>query len=221
MSMAAIKYNFDQAFDEDVTDAAAADAANRQAEIDDVRQIAYAEGFSAGEVQAYASLNAQLALSQANIEAQLATLVSAMQATQRALLADAARCVGVLAEAIAGEALLHLPVERIEGVVAPLLAELSELPRLVIRVAPALLDPVKERLEDVAVALGFGGKLIFMAEDQLKSGDVQIEWSHGGLDARIGELRQKIQVAVNSFVQSAISGNMPLHKITAIGSAEK
>ncbi len=215
MTMTAIKYSFDRTFDDDAVSMAAAEAADRAAQIDGARQLGYAEGFNEGEAQAIASLDAQIALSHANIEAQLTTLVSALNATQRALLADASRCVAMLAEAIAGEALLQLPVERIEGVVAPILAELLETPRLVLRIAPDMLDPVKERLEDVAIALGFNGKLIFIAEDHLQSGDVQIEWAHGGLDARIEETRQKVRLAVNGFMQSTTSGQLPFQMKTA------
>jgi flagellar assembly protein FliH len=209
MTRTAIKYNFDRSFDDSPEEAAESLAADRAAEIDAARQIAFAEGFAEGEAQMRASLEADMARSQASIEAQLATLVSGLTATQRLLLTDAARSVGVLAESVAGEALLHLPVERIEGVVAPLLAELVEMPRLVIRVAPALIDAVKARLEDVAIGIGFGGKLIFFAEESLQSGDVLVEWAHGGLDARLDHTKARLKNSIRDFVQSALSGNLP------------
>ncbi len=203
--MGAVKYNFDCTFHDDADAAAESAAADRAAELDGARSLAYADGFAEGEAQMRASLDAHLQLAHANIEAQLATLITSITATQRLLLADATACVATLAEAVAGEALLHLPVDRIEGVVAPLLSELLEIPRLVIRIAPGLFDAVKLRLEDVAVALGFGGKLIFLAEDDLQQGDVLVEWANGGLDARLDQTRQKIKSAVQNFVLSALT----------------
>jgi flagellar assembly protein FliH len=204
-----MKYSFDRNFDASPEEVADTLAADHVAALDAARQIAFAEGFAAGEAQTLVSLEADMARCHASIEAQLATLISALTATQRLLLADAARCVGVLSESIAGEALLHLPVDRIEGVVAPLLSELVELPRLVIRVAPALMDAVKVRLEDVAIGLGFGGKLIFVAEESLQPGDVLAEWAHGGLDARLDQTKARLKNSLAEFVQSAISGNLP------------
>jgi flagellar biosynthesis/type III secretory pathway protein FliH len=209
MTHTAIKYSFDHSFDDSTEEVADTLAADHAAALEAARQIAYSEGFAEGEAQTLASLEAGIARSHASIEAQLATLISALTATQRLLLADAARCVSVLAESIAGEALLHLPVDRIEGVVAPLLSEFVELPRLVIRVAPALMDAVKVRLEDVAIGLGFGGKLIFVAEDTLKPGDVLAEWAHGGLDARLDQTKARLKNSLAEFVQSALSGNLP------------
>jgi flagellar biosynthesis/type III secretory pathway protein FliH len=218
MTLHAVKFNFDRTFDEAERSEAESHASDRAAELEAARQISYAAGFSDGEIQAQNSLNAQIALLQTSIEAQLATLVSAITATQRLLVADAALCIGTLAETVAGEALLHLPIDRIEGIVAPVLMELLETPRMVLRISPTLLDGVKERMEDVAISLGFGGKIIFLGEDSLQPGDVLIEWAHGGLDARIEQSRKNLSTAVSDFVQSAVSGNLPPVKIAANGS---
>jgi flagellar assembly protein FliH len=206
-SVTATKFSFDRVFGVDPVNTDALRAEQHQADVEAVRQIAYAEGYAAAEIRMQSDLLAQTADTETTITTKLEELFSALSVMQKSLVADAAQCVSALAEKIAGEALLHYPLDRIDGIVAPLLAELIDTPRLVIRVAPALLDAVKSRIDDIAIATSYSGKLIFLAEDNLLPGDVLLEWAHGGLDARIALATTQLRQSLTDFRHATQNNN--------------
>jgi flagellar assembly protein FliH len=200
MALTTTKFSFDRVFGVEPINHEALRAEEQAELIATARDLGFAEGLAQGEAAVHASLTAQLSATVNDIAAQLATLHATLTQTQKALVADAAHCLGALTEVLAGEAVTRFPLERVEGIVAPLFAELIETPRLVVRVAPALLDVVKERLEDVAIASGYAGRIIFLAQDDLQPGDVRVEWAHGGLDARIADACTQLRQSFTDFI---------------------
>jgi flagellar biosynthesis/type III secretory pathway protein FliH len=199
MAQVATKFGFDRVFGVDPVNTDAAMADQHTTDLAAARQIAYAEGYAAAESRIQSDLLAQNADTAKNIDAKLTALFSDLATVQQSLVAEAAQCIGALAEKIAGEALLQFPLDRIEGIVAPMLAELIDTPRLVIRVCPALLDAARLQLEDLAIASSYSGKLVFIAEDSLLPGDVLMEWAHGGLDARMALATAQLRTALADF----------------------
>jgi flagellar assembly protein FliH len=58
----------------------------------------------------------------------------------------------------------------------------------------------KERLEEIARARGFEGRLIVMGEADVASGDCRIEWADGGLVRDRAATEQAIADAVGRYV---------------------
>jgi flagellar assembly protein FliH len=58
---------------------------------------------------------------------------------------------------------------------------LVKTPHVVVRVGPAIYEIAKDKLEAIAQARGFEGRLVVMAEDGLTAGDCRIEWADGGV----------------------------------------
>lgn len=70
----------------------------------------------------------------------------------------------------------------IEGLVAECLNWLREEPRIVIRVADALLDPLTQRIDALSVESGFAGRIVLLAEPEMTLGDARVEWADGGVE---------------------------------------
>ncbi len=70
----------------------------------------------------------------------------------------------------------------IESVVCDCLERLRDEPRIVIRVADDMLDPVEARIGELAARAGFEGKIVYLAQDGFNPGDVRIEWADGGAE---------------------------------------
>ena len=62
------------------------------------------------------------------------------------------------------------------------LTELHDEPRLVVRAADPLLDPINESLAAARGKAGFEGKVVLLADDGVAPGDVRIEWADGGAE---------------------------------------
>jgi len=90
----------------------------------------------------------------------------------------------------------------IESIIGECLARLHSEPRIVIRVADALLDAVNERVTALAAQAGFEGKLVLIAQDDLQAGDVRVEWADGGAERDNETLWREIDTIVARFTGS-------------------
>lgn len=91
----------------------------------------------------------------------------------------------------------------IEAVIGECLTRLRGEPRIVIRVADALLDAVNERATALAAKAGFEGKLVLIAQDDLQAGDVRVEWADGGAERDNELLWREIDTVIARFIDLA------------------
>ena len=80
----------------------------------------------------------------------------------------------------------------IEAMLAAVMKERAEEPRLVIRLPDALFDPVAARLDRLIAEAGFASKPILLADPALRGAEVRMEWANGGADwsfeAQLGDI---------------------------------
>ncbi len=81
----------------------------------------------------------------------------------------------------------------VESVVGECLERLREEPRIVIRVADAVLDQVEARIGELAARAGFEGRIVYLAQDGLNPGDVRVEWADGGAERDSERLWREIE----------------------------
>lgn len=181
-----------------------------EAELDAVRQAAYAEGHQAGLAQGDAAgygrglaegmgqgLQEGHAKGKLEAEAQteyrIAVGVERIAAGIDGLMHDRA-----VTNAMRGDQPVHLALAivtklmpelarrnglaEIEGAVRSLMTELIDEPRLVIRVAPDLAGPLRGRLDAMIQSHGFTTKLAILEEPGMPPGDCRIEWAEGGAE---------------------------------------
>ena len=80
----------------------------------------------------------------------------------------------------------------IETIVHECLERLREEPRIVIRVADALLDQVETRIGELVARAGFEGRIVYLAQDGSNPGDVLVEWADGGAERNSEEMWREI-----------------------------
>jgi len=73
-------------------------------------------------------------------------------------------------------------LEEIEAAIAACLERLHDEPRVVVRTADSLVDRLCERIDPLAEACGFEGKIVLLSDQALSSSDVRIEWADGGAE---------------------------------------
>lgn len=153
---------------------------------------AHAEGLIQGRSAALAEAKAN---QEATIGALLSKLVEGVQQLQASRGDDALAAERYSLE-VAHAALSKLfprlnrehGLAEIEAVIEACLVRLREEPRLVVRVSDGTLDALRARLDAMAERAGFVGKIVMIAEDRLKAGDVVIEWADGGAERNQGQL---------------------------------
>lgn len=168
------------------------ETAGRAAGVTEGRQAAIAEARAEAQATAESALAQALTKAQQQIERLIA-------GQQRADAAFAEQAVGV-ARAIAGRLFPDLArrhgLGEVEAVVRACLDDLRGEPRVTIRVAEALAEPLRDRLGALARDSGYDGSLNLVGDAEMTVGDCKVEWADG-VGARLsGEIWHAADAAI-------------------------
>lgn len=103
-------------------------------------------------------------------------------------------------------------MNEVEALIADCLSRLHDEPRLVVRVADDLLEPVRQRIDVLAAASGFSGRTILLADGALKPGDARVEWADGGVDRDVSAVWREVDGAIQRFVEDGSGAPASLRK---------
>lgn len=202
------KFLFDTEFDpsstEDLSQSATARAKPKPQYTDDDLAAARGEGQKAGfELGAQHALE-QIEKSAADALQRIAEHVAHLGAThERAIVnirADAARLAFNIADRLAAGLIEREPMGEIEKLVGECLERLQAEPRIVIRVAEDLVEPLHERIAQLSTSAGFAGKIVLIGEPQMAIGDCRVEWPDGGAERDMTALLNDVEEAVKRYL---------------------
>lgn len=169
-----------------------------EAEVVALKAQAIEEGRAAGRHEAETSIEA------ANAAAVTRTLerIAEECAAQRPKIAErteeARKAVLEVAVAICRKVVPALAdrgaAEEVSKLVSTTLTELTEEPRVVVRVAPALVEPLTAHLK--LIEAGFSGKLVLLGDEAIAAGDCAILWADGGIERDNARVLASIDAAV-------------------------
>jgi flagellar assembly protein FliH len=179
------KFTFDVSFDNVEGDVPAPRAFEKRfsrAEIDTARQAARAEGHAAGLSEATELATSKTALALEAITQNITSLIGA----QDAAVHDMQRRAIVALRAIVGKSLPALAAKgalaEVETFAIKCLHEAIDEPRLVVRVADEIYEPLRERIDAISTASGFAGRIVLLTDENLSGGDARVEWADGGAE---------------------------------------
>jgi flagellar assembly protein FliH len=183
------KFTFDVSFDHLGAPTARSLAERRftRNEMEATRQAALAEGHAAGLAEAAQSAESLTADALAKIADSLAALFAAQEATvldteRRAL--DAMQT--IITKLIPGLAAKD-PLAEVEAFTTKCLHEAIDEPRVVLRVAEEIYEKLRERLDTLANAAGYSGRIVLLADDAIGGGDARVEWADGGAERNLAD----------------------------------
>jgi flagellar assembly protein FliH len=178
MSGAHQKFAFDTVFDDAGAVAFAPVRAKRSytpEEVEQIRRDAFAEGERSAVAMAQAAAAAALSQIAGDCQGALGALtrVAHDHRIHSAELALAA------ARKIADSALDRFPQAPVAAAMVELAREIEAQPRLMVRVAPDLVEAVQAELEAAAQAIGFPGQIVARAEPGMPAAAFQLDWGEG------------------------------------------
>ena len=147
----------------------------------DAESQAYRNGFAAGEAKAQGEAAQRAANALARMAEGLDKLNRALAGIEARLEIEAVEVAVAVAGKLAPALIGREPFAEISALTTDCFQHLVKTPHVVVRVGPAVYEIAKEKLEDIARARGFEGRLVVMAEDGLAAGDCRIEWADGGV----------------------------------------
>lgn len=180
------------------------------AEIESARQEAYADGEAAGRQEAVNGLEKQLLNGLGRLVEQMTALADDQARYQDGV---TQRSVQLALKAI--RKLFPALAERdglveIETVLADCLREARAEPKIVVRVAEALVDPLQERIVALTASTGHAGEVRVLADASLDLADCRVEWAEGGAERVVQQMWQEFEAATQRIFQGAAGADEAL-----------
>jgi flagellar assembly protein FliH len=166
----------------------------------DAESQAYRKGFAAGQEQAQTEAVEHIATALGLIADSMDKLHRALAGIEARLETEAVDVAVAVAGKLAPELIARQPFAEISALATDCFQHLVKTPHVVVHIAPEIHDMAKDKLEEIARARGFEGRLMVQAEDGLKPGDCRIEWADGGVKRDAAATRAVIDDAVARYV---------------------
>jgi flagellar assembly protein FliH len=147
----------------------------------DAESQAYRKGFAAGEAKAENDIAQRSAAALAVIADGLARLDRALADIEGKLETEAVQVAVAVGSKLAPELIAREPFAEISALATECFLHLVKAPHVVVRVGADIYETAKEKLEAIASARGFEGRLVVMADEGMAPGDCRIEWADGGV----------------------------------------
>ncbi len=122
---------------------------------------------------------------------------------------EAVRVAMTVAARVMPETAVRNGLVEIEGVFRDCMSFVLEEPRVSVRVADALADSARERLEAIAESSGFEGRLLVLGDPAVAMGDCRVEWAEGGAERNFARVWQEIEMVLERVLGHAVPGAEP------------
>ena len=148
----------------------------------DAESVAYRNGFAAGQAQAQSEIAQNTASALAVIADGLDRIHRALGEIETRLETEAVEVAVAVAGKLAPELIAREPFAEISALATECFRHLVKTPHVSVRISADLYAAGKDKLEEIAQARGFEGRLVVQPDAALAPGDCRIEWSEGGVN---------------------------------------
>jgi flagellar assembly protein FliH len=166
----------------------------------DAESQAYRNGFAAGAAQAEQKTQAHAAAALGLIADGMEKLHRALAAIEARLETEAVDVAVTVAGKLAPALIAREPFAEISALATDCFRHLVKTPHVTVHVGSAVHALAKEKLDEIAQARGFEGRLLLTADDNLMAGDCRIEWADGGVIRDCAASQAIIGDAVTRYV---------------------
>jgi flagellar assembly protein FliH len=204
---AAAKFLFDRDFGPAAeVKAPAVAAADHEAALRAAEARGFQAGMNAAEAQARTEAERRLALAFERIAGGIEQLRASLGRVEGRFEAEAVEVALAVGRKLAAGLIAREPFAEICALADECFREMISAPHIVVRVNTDLYADAKQRLEEIARARGFEGRLVVMSESDIAPGDCRIEWADGGLKRDRAMTEAAIAEAVGRFITARRGG---------------
>lgn len=199
----AVKFTFDTHFGSETPSPRATQSASHDdSALEAARAQAYRDGFAAGEKEARMQADAALGNALETLAANAGGLLAALDATTATMRAEAVDLAALIAKKLAPALIATRPQTEIEAVLRDCLTHLNREPHILLRVAPELIDSMKDAVDQMAMERGLSGRIILLGEGNMQPGDCLVEWADGGLRRDTKDIEADINAIIARYIDS-------------------
>jgi flagellar assembly protein FliH len=173
----------------------------------------YRNGLNAAEANTTAQLKTEserrTASSFERIAGALEALGARLKDVENRFEAEAVEVAVAVARKLAPQLIAREPLAEISALATECFGELLRAPHVVVRVNESLYAAAREKLEDIARARGFDGRLVVLGEPDIPIGDCRIEWADGGLKRDRAATEAAVTDAVGRYISVRRGASVP------------
>ncbi len=147
----------------------------------DAEAQAHRKGFAAGQAQAQNEAAQRAAAALARVADGLERLDRALTGIETRLETEAVEVAVAVAAKLAPQLIAREPFAEISALATECFHQLVTTPHIVVRIGADIYETAKDRLEEIARARGFEGRLVVAPDTAMAPGDCRIEWADGGV----------------------------------------
>jgi len=147
----------------------------------DAEAQAHRKGFAAGLAQAQTEAAQRVAAALGLIADGLERLDRALTGIEARLETEAVEVAVAVAAKLAPQLIAREPFVEISALATECFHQLVSTPHIVVRIGADIHEIAKGKLEEIARARGFEGRLMVVPDPAMAPGDCRIEWADGGV----------------------------------------
>ena len=160
------------------------------------RDQAFEAGRAAGIAEAEALTERLVAVAEQSMADGLFRVQTQQAEANDQMMRDAVLvAVGVLKK-LQPEMVRHHGLDEVEALLHECLAHLDGEVKVTVRTNPEMQDSVRERAEQVSLAVAFDGKLVYAADPRIAFGDCRVEWGDGGAERDLARSWAEIETVL-------------------------
>lgn len=212
----AVRFTFDTRFDVGDTPTAAPAQVKPsffEEDIERARAEGRAEGFAQGHAEARAQADSEMSASMESFAANAGSLLAALQAESVSIRSEAVSLAMTAAQKLAPALIATRPQAEIEAVLRDCLTHLNREPHIVLRVADALVERLKETVDRMAMERGLTGRIILLGQSDVAEGDCVVEWADGGVVRSLADIEQEMTDTVARYIATLVAPKPDLDRL--------
>jgi len=170
----------------------------------DAESVAYRKGFAAAQAQAQQETAQRVATALGLIADGMTRIERGLAGIETRLETEAVEVAVAVGGKLAPELIARQPFDEVAALATECFRHLVKTPHVAVRVRPDIYDAAKDKLEDIARARGFEGRLMVLSDESLGAGDCRIEWADGGVTRDRAATETMINVCVTRYLGAKI-----------------
>jgi flagellar assembly protein FliH len=174
----------------------------------DAESQAYRAGFAAGLAQAQTDATRQATAALGVIANAMERFITALAGIEVRLETEAVQVAIAVARKLAPELIAREPLAEISALVTEAFNHLVKAPHVVVHIGAEVYEAAKAKLDEIAQARGFEGRLVVMSDPAMAPGDCRIEWADGG----VARDRDATLATIDDLVTRYVAGRANEHK---------
>ena len=147
----------------------------------DAESQAHRTGFAAGLAQAQNDTAQRSAAALSQVADAMGRLTKALGDIEARLESEAIQVAIAVASKLAPELIAREPLAEISALATDCFSHLVKTPHVAVHIGAEVYDAAKAKLDEIASARGFEGRLVVMSDPIMAPGDCRIEWADGGV----------------------------------------